>query len=120
VAAERHDPAARAADVAEQRLQDRRRADHLGTDGVMRPSDRVAEGAGPFAPAVAGERIGDLQELLGLDAAHLLHHLGGVAREVPFEDLEDAARVLQRLVPAPLPRHGRPAGTVTLGAGRLV
>ena len=43
VAAHRHDAAARAADVAEQQLEDRAGADHLHAGGVLRPADRVDE-----------------------------------------------------------------------------
>ncbi len=101
-------------------LQDRGGADHLRADAVVGPADGVAEGGGALAAAVAGQRVGDLRELLGLDAADLLHHLRGVAREVPLEDLEDAARVLQRLVAVALPVHRRAAGAVRLGLRGLV
>ena len=43
VAAERHDTGARAADVAEQKLQQRAGADDLNAIGVLRPRDRVGE-----------------------------------------------------------------------------
>src|SRR4051794_24391945 len=83
VAAQGHDAAAGTADVAQQQLQDRGGADHLGADAVLGPADRVAERGGALTAGVGRQRLGDLRELLGLDAADLLHHLGGVAREVP-------------------------------------
>ena len=43
VAAQGEDAAARPADVAEQQLQDRRRADHLHAGRVLRPADGVAD-----------------------------------------------------------------------------
>ena len=120
VPAQRHDAAAGTADVAQQGLQDRGRADDLRADAVVGPADGVAERGGALAPAVAGQRVGDLRELLRRDAADLLHHLGGVAGEVPLEDLEDAARVLQRLVAVPFQSTGAPPEPCALGLRRLV
>ena len=105
VPAQREDAAARPADVAEQRLQDRRRADVLHAHRVLRPADRVAERlvrSGPELSVSSSQTRGE--QVLG-DAADLLHHLRGVAGEVPLEHLEDAARVLQRLVPLALRRR---------------
>ena len=98
MAAQREHAAARAADVAEQQLEDRAGADHLHAGGVLRPADRVEERRRALAARVADQRLGHLQELLARDAADLLDHLGRVAREVAPQDLEHAARVLQRLV----------------------
>ena len=97
--------AARAADVAEQELEDRGAADHLDAGGVLRPADRVDQRRGPLAARVADQRLGDLQELLARDAADLLDGLGRVARVVPPQDLEHAARVPERLI---APRYGLP------------
>src|SRR6476620_7531134 len=90
------------------------------TVAVVGTAHRVAERAGALASTVAGQRFGDPGELLGRDAADLLHHLRGVAREVPLEDLEDAARVLQGLVAEALPADRRATGAVALRAGGLV
>ena len=64
------------------------------------------------------------RDLLGSRPAEMPHasadHLGGVARVVPLEDLEDAARVLQRLVahdPGVLQRR---AARAVLVAGRAL
>ena len=86
------------ADVAEQQLQDRARADHLHAGGVLRPADRVAERGRALAAGVGDQRLGDALELLLRDAADALDHLGRVAREVALEQAEHAARVLERLV----------------------
>jgi hypothetical protein len=43
-------------------------------------------------------RVGDLEEQSGRDAAPLLDFLRRVAREMAFEHLEDASRMLERLV----------------------
>ena len=51
---------------------------------------------GPLAARVGAQRLGHLEEALARDAADLLDHLRRVAGEVPLQDLEDAARVLQR------------------------
>ena len=116
VPAQRHDPAAGAAHVAQQRLQDRRRPDVLGAHAVLGPADRVDERRRPVAAAVGGDPLGHLRERLRLDAADLGDHLRRVAGEVPLEHLEDAARVLQRLValaasPGRRGRRCRPPGT---------
>ena len=47
-----------------------------------------------------GDDLGDLQERLLRDAADPLDHLGRVAVDVLLQELEDAARVLERLVHA--------------------
>ena len=49
MAAQRQDAAAGPADIAEQPLDDRRGADDLHAERVMRPADRVAERAGALA-----------------------------------------------------------------------
>ena len=120
VPAQRHDAATRAPDVAEQALQDRGGADDLRADAVVGPADGVADGRGALAAAVAGQRVGDLEEVLRGDAGGLLHHLGRVAGEVPLEDLEDAALVLERLVAEALPVDRRTTRAVALRARRLV
>ena len=51
--------AAGPADVAEQELDDRRGADDLDADGVLRPADRVGERAGALAARVRAERLRD-------------------------------------------------------------
>ena len=48
------------AHVAEQELDDGRRADVLHAHRVLRPADRVDEGAGALAPRVLAERLGHL------------------------------------------------------------
>ena len=49
-------------------------------------------------PELSHSASHDLEELLARDAARLLDELGGVAGEVPAQELVDAARVLQGLV----------------------
>ena len=56
VAAQRVDAAAGAPDVAEQQLQHRRGADDLRAEGVLRPADRVDDGAGLLHVAVLADR----------------------------------------------------------------
>ena len=108
VPAQGHDAATGTADVAQQQLQDRGGADDLGAHAVVGPADRVAERGGALAAAVArSARRRPRANCSGRDAADLLHHLGGVAGEVPLEDLVDAARVLQRLVAPALPADRR-------------
>ena len=99
VPAQRHDPAARPAHVAEQQLDDRRGADVLDADRVLRPADRVAERARPLAAGVR-RRAPRRRARKSLDAAAagLGDELRRVAAVVLLQELEDAARVLERRV----------------------
>src|SRR6218665_2213187 len=65
---------------------------------VLRPAHRVAEGARALAARVVTQRPGHLEEQVLGHAADARDDRGRVAREVPLEHLEDAARVLERLV----------------------
>src|ERR687897_3646262 len=103
VPAQRHDAAARTPDVAQEELQDRGRTDDLHALGMLRPADRVAQRRGLLPSRVLGQGPGYLEESLLRGAADLLDHLGRVPGEVALEDLEHAARVLQRHVGRP--RH---------------
>src|SRR5699024_2033123 len=94
-----HDPAPGPPDVAEQQLEDRRGADVLHADRVLGPADRVTERRGAVTTGVLRQRPGHSEEVVDGHTAGALHHLGRVPAEVPFEDLEDAAGVLQRVVP---------------------
>ena len=98
VPAEREDAAPRPADVAEQQLQDRRRADGLHAGRVLGPADRVADHRRPVGPRGRHQRLCDFQERLDGRPADPLDHLGRIAGVMPAKDLEDAARVLQRRV----------------------
>ena len=97
--AQRQDAAAGAADVAQQQLQDRRGADVLHADRVLGPADGVDERAGALAARSCAPAPRTPRRNCSCGTPQVsLHHLGGVAGEVPLEHLEDAARVLQRLV----------------------
>ena len=96
--AQRHDPAAGTAHVAEQQLDDRCGPDVLDADGVLGPADRVDEGGGALAARVRAERLGDLEEGLLRHTADLGDLLRRVAAEVALEDLKDAARILESRV----------------------
>ena len=118
VAPEGEDAAARAADVAQEELDDGRGADVLHADRVLGPADGVAEGGGALPARVAAQGLGHRQELVPGDAAHLLHHLGRVAGVVALEHLEHAPGVLEggvglrRLAPV-----GGAVGPVLLALG---
>jgi hypothetical protein len=103
VSAQSEDPAARPADIAEQKLQDAGGADDLHALGLMGETDRIAKSGGLFRAGSRGQRVGDLVEKLGRDAADILHDFGGVAGEMPAQRLKNAARMLERQVP---PRVG--------------
>src|SRR5918993_3849744 len=63
---------------------------------MLCPADRVAERRGLLPPRVLGQDPGYLEESLLRGAADLLDHLRRVPGEVTLEDLEHAARVLER------------------------
>jgi hypothetical protein len=98
VTAQRDDPAARPTDVPEQLLDDRGRADVLDADRVLRPADGVTERACLLAAGVTRECFGHVNEVVDAAPAHIGDELGRVALIVPLQDLEDAARVMERLV----------------------
>ena len=98
MAAQRHDAAARSADVAQQELQYRCGADELGAQGVLRPPDGIREAGGALAPGVLDDGAGEVVEVLATDPADVRHHLRGVAGVVPLDDLEYRPRVLQGFV----------------------
>ncbi|ABA52345.1 hypothetical protein BURPS1710b_A0731 [Burkholderia pseudomallei 1710b] len=98
VPAQRVHPAARDADVAEQQLHHRARADHLRADRVVRPAERVQHRAGAAGHGRRREHLAYLQELVLRRAADLLDHLRRVARVVLLEQVVHAARVRERFV----------------------
>ena len=98
VAPERHDAGARTADIAQEELEQRAAADGLRAIRVLGPGHRVRERRGAVAPGVGQDGVGNLQEGLLRAAGDALHHLGGVAAEVPPHDLEYRPRMLERLV----------------------
>src|SRR5690625_3110490 len=78
----------------------------------------MGEARGALPAGVRRDRLGQIFEIGGRDAAGLLHQFRGVAGVVPLEDLEHAVRVLQRLITwrsGPVQR--RPAFTESLALG---
>ncbi len=114
VTAKRQDPAAGPAHVPEQELDDRRGADVLDADGVLRPSDRVDERRRALPTRALAERFGHLEELLLRHAADPLHHLRRVAAEVLAQELEHAMWILH------LGIHPRGIATLQLDPVRAV
>ena len=90
VAAQGEDPAAGAADVAQQELHDRPGADVLRAHAVLGPAHAVDQRGGAFPAGVGRPGVADRAERVLRHAADLLDELRRVAREVPFEDLVDA------------------------------
>ncbi len=119
VPAQRQHAAARPAQVAEQQLDDRAGADVLDADAVLGPADGVDERGGPLPARVPGPGSADRQELLLRHAADRLDLLGGVAGEVPLEELVDAVRVLEGLVPVGVGVDAGAVRLVLLRAGGL-
>src|SRR5689334_14872767 len=66
---------------------------------MLRPADRVTEGARAFAARIPAQRLGDAQEEIARHAARPFDHLGRVTRKVTAQELKDASGVLERLVP---------------------
>jgi hypothetical protein len=95
---ERHDPAARPADVAEQELDDGGGADVLDADRVLRPAERIDERRGALAAGVRAQGLGHRDDVLGAAAADLGHELRRIAPEVLLQELVDAAWMLERRV----------------------
>ena len=95
MAAQGHDAAAGTAHISKQQLDDRCRTNALDTGRVLGPSDGIAESAGLLTPGVLGQRVGYFQKQRRRNAASCFHHLGRIAREVPLQNLEHAARMLQ-------------------------
>ena len=120
MAAHGHDSAARAADVAQQQLEDGGGPDDLHADRLLRPADRIAERGGALPARVLDQRLGDLVELRLGDPADLRHHLRRVAREVLAQELEDAALVLQRLVAVIWTLEQADAGVLVERLGRML
>src|SRR6185437_3023208 len=84
-------------------------------------ADGVAEGRRAVAARVGADGLGHLQEDLFRRAADLLDKLWRVARVVALENLEDAVRVLQRLVARRRPTClARGAMRVALTSHRLM
>ena len=98
--AEGEDPSTRTPDVAEEELEDRRGADDLHAGGMLRPSNRIADGTGALGSGGAAERVRDAQKRVAGDAADLLDHLRRVSRVMPLQDLKDASGMLQRRIAA--------------------
>ena len=106
VAAQRHDAATGAADVAEDELQHAQRADLLNAVGGLVELERVRGGGRLLGPGGRAVDVGHLEEQVLGKAADLLDHLRRVAGVVPAEVLEDTVRV--------------PQGRVLLGVAALV
>src|SRR5260370_30488117 len=120
MAAQREDAAARTPDVAEQQLQDGRRANDLRAVTLLRRAERVADRAGPLPSGVLGQNLSDLEKEGWRSTTYLLHHLGRVSRVVSLQDLEDAAWMLQRLIVVRPCRRVGPTGVVVGACLRIV
>src|SRR5262249_13789887 len=65
---------------------------------MLRPADGIADGAGAVRPGIVIERPRHLLEDVAGSAADRLDQLGSVAAIVPLQDLEHAARLLERRI----------------------
>ena len=98
VAAHRHDAAAGTADVAEQQLQNSRRANHLHARRVLRPTNCINDRAGPFTSGIFAERFRHPNDIVRAATANRGDHLRRVAREVSLQYLENAFWISQRRI----------------------
>ena len=98
--AQRIDPAAGHAHVAQQQLDHGAGADHLRANGMLRPAQSVEDGHGLVRRRALRQQVPELQDLGLRHAADALDHLHRVAAVVLAHQLEHAARVLQCLVAA--------------------
>src|SRR5579864_1962547 len=95
MAAQSHDAAARASDVAQQKLEDGCGADDLNAVGMLRPTDGIADCGGFLRTGCVREDLGHSEKLSFRNAAHILDQLRRVASEMPFQDIKDTVRVLE-------------------------
>src|SRR5207302_649256 len=86
------------ADVAQQLLEDRRGANDLNADRVLRPGHCVREAGRSIPTRVAKDGFGQLQKTLLTDTADAFDHLRRVARIVSLQNLQHAPRILQRRI----------------------
>jgi hypothetical protein len=84
VTAQRHNPAARPANVSKQQLQNRSCANDLHALGMLRPANCVANRSSPLGPGRCCECMRDFVKKIWWNPADFLHHLGRVAGEMPF------------------------------------
>src|SRR6185312_9561438 len=98
MSAKSENAAARTSNIAEQQLQDRRRANDLHTRGVLRPAHGVTDSACLVRSGSCRKRLGDFQEDMLRHATLLFDQFRRVAREVLLQDLENTARMQQRRV----------------------
>src|SRR4029077_19045629 len=87
--------AAGPADISEQKLQNRRSANDLHAFGMLRPADGITDRRGFILTGCCNERVCDFLKKCRRDATNLLDHLRRVAREMPFQFLENTLRILQ-------------------------
>src|SRR5438270_4873759 len=65
---------------------------------MLSPADRVTDCSGFIRAGRRSEHFGSFEEHILGHATVALHHLGRIALEVALQDLENAARVLQRRI----------------------
>ena len=94
MAAHRVHAAAWPADVAQQQLQRGRGPDHLHPDRVLRPSERVHDGAHPLRVPGRGDDIRHLEERFLWRSADPFDNLRRVSLDVPGNKIDDGGGVL--------------------------
>ncbi len=95
VAAEGEDAATGSAHVAQEELQNCGAANDLDAGGVVGPAYGIADRGGFFGAAGFAKSLGDVEEGVFGDSTVLLDQFRSVACEVPAQNLEDTAGVLQ-------------------------
>ena len=93
VTAQRIDPAARHANVAQQQLDHAGTANHLHATGVMRPTQCVEERRRAVGHAGFADDAADFQKVFFGRAANIGHYLRRVATHMLFEQVPDTTRM---------------------------
>src|SRR5580693_6736351 len=96
--AQRHDAGARPPEIPQQKLQQRTATDDLRSIRMLRPRYRIRKRGGSVGAGVGEDGGGDLEEYVLRATSGPLDHLRRVAAEVLFDNLENAAWILQGLV----------------------
>src|SRR6266566_4007898 len=96
---QRQNSSARPANIAQQQLQNGRRADDLHAFRMLGPPHCVADRSRLLRTRRRSERLCSFQKYVLRYTAEALDHFRRVAREMSLQHLKHAARIFQRYVP---------------------
>src|SRR6185295_15005818 len=101
---------ARPSDISKQQLKHRRRANHLRSECVLSPANRVNDRRDFLHITVLanrGEHIRNLEELVFVNSGDPCNYLGRVAGVLLLEQLKYASRMLKRRIISSIGRKHR-------------